>query len=447
MNKLFLSCLGLCLLGFTAQAQWVNKPIGFAADTYPFYTDAIDANTAWVVGSDFISSSYVPAQVALTVNGGQTWTVTTMPVSTADEEEFTALSAVNATTAWATTVISGVEARIIRTTNGGQTWTTQSSPTVYGNPDSYPDMIHFFSTTDGVTVGDPVAPSGPMEMFTTSNGGVNWTPVAAPPAAQANEYPLSTPPAAFGNHIWFATSRGRVFHSTDKGLTWTVATVAAGAVNIGTLVFRDAQNGLLSILNPTSTAHRLYRTTDGGATWAAVTYTGPLHGTGLSVVPGTSQYVSAGADIGNGDQGSSYSRDNGQTWVSLETTYNHFVTEFVSNTVGWSSALDFSGMQLNPGANRYSGTALATRTDAALQASLTVSPNPALGGRFSLRASRTAANPATVRVLDATGRLVQQLPWSNATGLELDLSREPAGLYLLEVEGATGVARQKVVVQ
>ncbi|WP_460501663.1 WD40/YVTN/BNR-like repeat-containing protein, partial [Hymenobacter agri] len=382
MNKLLLTCLGLCLTGLSAQAQWVSQPITFATGTsIPYYLDAIDANTAWTVGNGMIAGQYVQPQVALTVNAGQTWTVSNLPVNTADEEDFTAMSAVNATTAWATTANFGVGGRILRTTDGGQTWTVQSSSTVYGNADSYPDMIHFFSATEGVTVGDPTtASNGAMEMYTTTNGGTTWTPVANPPTAQSNEFPVGSPPAAIGNHIWFATVTGRVFHSTDKGLTWTVVTTPAGQINLGTLVFRDAQNGLLVVANTATTKHKIFSTADGGTTWTPVTYTGPLHGVGLSAVPGTTQYVSTGTDLGNGDAGSSYSRDNGLTWVAIEATNNHLVTEFVSSSAGWSSALLINGTQLQGGALRYNGTALATRTDAALQASLTVSPNPAVGG-------------------------------------------------------------------
>ncbi|MEL5993050.1 T9SS type A sorting domain-containing protein [Hymenobacter segetis] len=448
MNKHFLSCLGFCLLGFTAQAQWVGQSVGFAPNIAPFYIDAVDANTAWTVGTG-TSSTYSIPQVARTVNAGQNWTVTNLPIQTGADEDFTALSAISASTAWITTFLNNnTGGRILRTTDGGQTWTIQNSATVYASASSYPDLIHFFSATDGLTVGDPLPGTNQMEMYTTADGGLTWAPVAAPPAAPLGEYPVNTAPAAVGNHIWFVTTEGRVFHSPDKGLTWTVATAAPSLGGPATLSFRDAQNGLLCTLDALGGLnHGLYRTTDGGATWTAVTYSGPLHGAGLSMVPGTSQYVSTGIDFGNGDQGSSYSRDNGQTWVALENTFNHIGAEFVSPTVGWSAGIQIKSTGITGVVNRYSGTALATRTDAGLQASLTVSPNPALGGRFTLQAARTTANPATVRVLDVAGRLVQTQAWTSATPLALDLSREPAGIYVLEVQAASGTARQKVVVQ
>ena len=436
MKRHFIFSLGLCLLGLTAQAQWVQQPVGFTAPSLPLLIDVVDANTAWSINTE--------AQLARTVDAGQTWTVTSLPLLGASES-FTAFSAPTSTTAWVT-VMGDNGPRIIKTSDGGQTWVTQGATTTYTNQDSWPDLIHFFSATEGITVGDPVAAGGSMEMFRTTDGGANWTPVTGAPAAQPGEYPIDTAPVAVGNHIWFATVDGRVFHSPDKGLTWTVATATTNPLDRGNLAFRDAQNGLFSYLDDAGTNHALYRTTDGGATWAPVTYTGPLHGVGLSAVPGTAMFVSGRAQLGNGDQGSSVSRDNGQTWVSLESAVNHVSAEFLSPTVGWWGGFTGSINSPTPIMNRFNSNALSTRTDAALQAGLSVSPNPAVGGQFTLQATR---NPGTalVRVLDVAGRQISLQNWAGSSPLALDLSAQPAGLYVLEVQGTNGTARQKVVVQ
>ncbi len=445
MKNAFLSTLGGCLLSLAAQAQWVNQPISFTTGLGTTYLDAVDANTAWCSGQPG-GPTFLAPQVARTTNGGQTWTVSSPPIPAGAEQAITALSAPDASNAWITLIDNSAPGVIMHTSDGGQTWTTQSSATVYASTRSYPDLIHMFSPAEGITIGDALSPQAPLEMYRTIDGGTTWTPLLNSPTTERNEYPVQTPPTVVGNHIWFATSTGRVFHSPDKGATWTVASVDPNLTNATTVVFRDAQNGLLVAADDQSTAHQLFRTTDGGITWAAVPYSGPLHGLGLSAVPGTGLYVSAGVDVGNSDQGSSYSRDNGQTWVSIETTLEHYVTEFVSANAGWSASISLTSPVT--GANRFGGTLLANRTDAALQASLTVSPNPAVGGRFALRAASSAGNrTATVRVLDGTGRLVQQRAWNSATPLDLDLSQQPAGLYVLEVQSANGTARQKVVVQ
>ncbi len=448
MKVQFLSTLGLCLLGLGAQAQWVTQPIAFTADAGGVRIDAVDANTAWSLGVPLFATSYQAAQVARTINAGQTWTVSNLPLNLANQEETTAFAAANATTAWVTT-FGGTAGggRILRTTDGGATWAVQSNASIYAGTDSYPDLIHFFSATEGITIGDAPSSGLPMEMYTTTNGGVTWTPLTTSPPTTGTEYPVTSAPAVVGNHIWFATNRGRVFHSPNKGLTWTTAAIGAGLIDPTSISFRDAQNGLVVFVDDASLNHLLYRTTDGGATWAPVSYNGPLHGLSISNVPGTNQFVSVGADIGNGDSGSSYSRDNGQTWVALESTINHISTEFVSPTVGWSSGFQTSSGQVGAIANRFSSTALSTRTDAALQAGLRVWPNPAVGGRFTLQSARATGGAATVRVLDVAGRQISQQPWAGTAPLALDLSAEPAGLYVLEIQGASGTARQKVVVQ
>ena len=445
MKKIFLSTLGGCLLGLSAQAQWVNQPISYTPGLVAFYLDAIDANTAWSVGSPTLSTSYSAPQVARTTNAGQTWATSNPPVDAANVEDFTSFCAIDASNAWMTVKGPRIPGRILHTNNGGQNWTVQSSASVYGSRDSFPDMISFLSATEGITVGDPLQTSAPLELYRTTNGGTTWDAVLNSPATLTNEYPLSSPPAVVGNDIWFCTSKGRVFHSGDKGLTWTATVVDGSVSSLWKVAFRDARNGLACILDEQGQQHRLYRTTDGGATWTNVAYTGPLHGLGLSKVPGSAYYVSTGTNIGNGDTGSSYSRDNGQTWVSMETRLDHYITEFVSPTVGWSAS--FSLNPASGSANRYSGNLLATHTDAALQAGLSVSPNPAAGGRFSLQSARPVGSSATVRVFNVAGRLVQQLAWTGTTPLDLDLSQQAAGLYVLEVQSANGTARQKIVVQ
>lgn len=444
MLKQFLFCLGLGLSTPAAHAQWVYQPISFAStQAAPLLFDAVDASTAW--GVNIGANNYVAPQLGRTTNAGQTWTVSNLPVQTSVSEDVTSLSAFSATSAWVTTVnANGVGGRILHTTDGGLNWTVQSSAAVFGSMASYPGLVRFFSATEGVAAGAPLSAGGGFEIYTTTNAGTTWTRLATVPPTVPNENIAATTPSVVGSTIWFATSTGRVFRSTDKGLTWTASLVDSN-FELQNVLFRDAQNGLALALDDNGTNHHLFRSTDGGTTWAQVAYTGPLHGVALSGVPGTSQYVSVGANLGNGDQGSSYSRDNGQTWVAINNTLNHLSVEFVSSTVGWSGGFQLTGTQFSGAAIRYSGTALATRTDVALQAGLQVAPNPAVGGCFTVQA--TTGHPTSVRVLDATGRLVHQQAWPTTATLALDLSREPAGLYVLEVQALSGTARQKVVVQ
>lgn len=68
---------------------------------------------------------------------------------------------------------------------------------------------------------------------------------------------------------------------------------------------------------------------------------------------------------------------------------------------------------------------------------LDVWPNPSADGRFTLRQVRPGATMLTVT--DALGRVIFTAPFGPQTApLELDLSRQPAGLYVLRVQWADG---------
>src|SRR5690606_9560040 len=109
---------------------------------------------------------------------------------------------------------------------------------------------------------------GYFELYTTTNGGTNWTrvPSANIPAPLSGEYGYVHNYDVVNNTNWFGTNKGRIYKSVDKGLNWTVAQSPvsdfAGAAIAGNYTFSTETKGLLN----TSTG-LMYNTTDGGATW------------------------------------------------------------------------------------------------------------------------------------------------------------------------------------
>ena len=131
------------------------------------------------------------------------------------------ITAVDAMTAWAmfnkNTLTGG---GIWKTTDGGTTWNQQGAGTIF-DANSFPDVIYFWNANDGVAIGDP-NPATAFEIYTTNDGGANWT-LRTAPAPLANEFGIVNHYAVYGNSIWFDTDNGRVYHSADKGMTWTVS--------------------------------------------------------------------------------------------------------------------------------------------------------------------------------------------------------------------------------
>src|SRR5690606_35089027 len=85
----------------------------------------------------------------------------------------------------------------------------------------------FFDINNGITQGDPA--SGYFEIYTTTDGGTNWTrvPNANIPTPLSGEYGYNNMFETVGDIIWFATNKGRLYKSTDKGLNWTVSQTPA----------------------------------------------------------------------------------------------------------------------------------------------------------------------------------------------------------------------------
>jgi hypothetical protein len=105
---------------------------------------------------------------------------------------------------------------------------------------------------------------------------------------------------------------------------------------------------------------------------------------------------------------------------------------------------------------RWGGATLTpTRTLAArnseLQKALAVYPNPSASGLFKVKVVAGMKAGATLTVVDALGRQVaaQTLTATNvaAESVNLDLSKEKAGVYTLQVRTESGVAHQNLVIQ
>ncbi|RAK69677.1 T9SS type A sorting domain-containing protein [Hymenobacter edaphi] len=448
MKKTLLTLATLGLVTLAAQAQWVNQPITFANSTMGVVQlDAVNATTAWGLAIDPFTGDY---ELARTTNG-TTWTAGA-GTSLGTSQFVTFVSALDANTAWVST-ISQAGGKILKTTDGGATWTTQTTATQFGGADSYPNFVYFFNATEGVALGDPDGATPGMEIYTTTNGGTTWTRATNIPAALGTELGalnpsgMTTPPAVFGNSIWFPTTEGRVYYSTNKGLTWSVSDTGLND-EISAISFASATAGL-AVVSTSGGAQQVKRTTDGGVTWTTVTYTGTLRGLALDNIPGKTGYVSAGTSL-FGQAGSSYSFDNGATWTNLETTTEHISLDLVSATEGWTGGINpttFSGT----GVNKLSSSVLGNRRDAVLQQALSVYPNPSHDGVFTLNLATSLPQATALRVTDALGREVYRTSL-NATSVRassamLDLRQHKAGLYTLELRSDKGVAQQKLVIQ
>src|SRR6185503_663051 len=264
--------IGLTLLAGVPQsialAQW--QPVVTGTDAELRGLSVVSANVVWASGTR--------GRVARTTNGGRTWQVDTVAGATA--LDLRAVHAIDARTAIAASAGEAErgQARIFRTSDGGASWSQVYSTEQKG---VFLDAMAFWDARHGIALSDPV--DGRFFLLLTSDGGRSWQrvpPDRLPPTLEGE--------AAFaasgscltvfgGSNVWIGTGAGakaRVFRSTDRGRTWSVAETPVHAGNsssgIFSVAFRDARHGVAvggDYQQPKGAVPNVALTDDGGRTW------------------------------------------------------------------------------------------------------------------------------------------------------------------------------------
>jgi len=313
--------------------NWIEQATGFAtANRGINYISIVDNNIVWAIAYDGSGGGANVQEFTKTINGGDTWAPGTIDIGNT-ALGISMIYAINADIAWIAAFpnAAGQTGGIWKTINGGTTWTRQNSAT-YTNAASFTNVVHFWDANNGFCQGDPI--NGEFELYTTTNGGTTWTavPGANIPDPLSGEYGYTTQIEVVGNHVWFTTNKGRIYHSSDKGYNFEVfqspISDFGGSSMSGNISFKDANTGLIVDVN-----NIVYKTINSGSLWNTVTTTGSVFSSGLCYIEGTDIVFSTGA--ATGASGSSFSEDGGTSWNSIDTE-QHLYVDFINSSTGWS---------------------------------------------------------------------------------------------------------------
>ena len=301
-----------------ATAQWIPQSSGSNAELRGLS----------VVAPDVVWASGAGGTVVRTMDGGRHWAADT--ISGAGKLDVRAIAATSANVAHALSIADS--GRIFRSTDGGHTW---SSRVVGLRKGSFFDAIRFWDARHGIAVSDPV--DGRFLLVTTNDGGDSWreVPTDRLPLALPNEGAFAASGSCLGvfgsRDVWFVTGGAtiaRIFHSADRGKSWTVhdTPIRAGTASEGifSVAFRDAKHGVIAggdYQKPTLGGRNFARTADGGATWTLVDSASSPSGfkSAVAFVPGTSGRKLVAVGLNGTDESS----DGGMTWVVTDTVaYN-----------------------------------------------------------------------------------------------------------------------------
>jgi photosystem II stability/assembly factor-like uncharacterized protein len=293
-----------------------------------------------VVSPTVVWASGGRGTVVSTRDGGAHWTRDTIPGAGA--LDLRAISATSATTAHALSIADS--SRIYRTTDGARTWTRTWSATRKG---TFLDALRFWDARHGIAMSDPV--DGRFLVLTTSDSGATWQeiPAAAIPPALPGEGGFAASGSCIAVQgtadVWIVSggaASARIYHSADRGQSWTVhdTPLRAGAPPAGafSVAFRDARNGVISggdYEKPALRGRNLAVTSDGGATWTLTDSASSPAGyrSAVAFMPGTNTHTMVAVGL----PGTDVSVDGGRSWRKVdEVPYNS--VGFASASAGWA---------------------------------------------------------------------------------------------------------------
>lgn len=304
MKNLYL-IFALCSFSMIINAQWQQRN-SFQL-SYIDNISVVDSNIIWV-------GDQTDQSLSVSKDGGQTWVRNNYQMGSFAPGAFTlgTFSAVNDSTAYI--IAAGLDAAgtanngVFKTINGGKNWT--KLPGAFSAA-SFPNFVYFWNANEGVAIGDAY-PNQYFEIYTTSNGGQTWSQVQAANQASGNaEWGLNS-----GIHlrvvngtIYFTTSGGRLFKSSDKGKNWTAINTPATSNTYMSFDFKNDNEGMVVFSNTSAGEKFVYTTTNGGATWT------PQTGGDYSFLRQIKYDASRNIYFSTSNFGLAYSSDNGATWT------------------------------------------------------------------------------------------------------------------------------------
>jgi photosystem II stability/assembly factor-like uncharacterized protein len=268
----------------------------------------INDSIAWVSGSK--------GYVALSTNGGKTWTW--QQVKGFERADFRSIVAFSDKEA--VIMASGTPALVLKTTDGGTTWQQK-----YRNADTayFLDAMDFDTPQHGFILGDPI--HNKFLLLETNDGGSSWNTCNDSPIALPGEAAFAASSTCLRVNGRFAiVTGGNVaeadFPKKNGGWAHHLLPLASGQAAMGAFSVAAGKKQLVAAggdyqhdKNPDSTA---CYSTDNGLTWHLAQK--PPAGYQSCV-----EYLGGSSYLATGTPGSNLTTDGGKTWVKVDgASYN-----------------------------------------------------------------------------------------------------------------------------
>lgn len=334
MQKLVLLTAIAGLFATPVFSQWIKQNVNTTASFRGL--SVVNEKVVWASGTG--------GTVIRTVDAGKTWDVITVPG--AEKLDFRDIEAFDANTAYILSIGNGDSSRIYKTVDGGKTWNLQFKN---NDPKAFYDAIACWDKNDCVAMSDPVDHKFPL--IQTKDGGKNWATMDTGKMPEAKDGEAAF--AASGtclithgkNNLFLVTggTAARVFKSTDRGATWSVAETPIVHGTSGSGIFSiamfDHKNGVIvggNYEKPVEAKDNLAFTSDAGKTWKL--------SSGLSGYRSAVAYLSNDKIIAVGSNGADILPVESKNWIRIDWWNLNAVKSTPNHKVGDMWAVGPNGL-------------------------------------------------------------------------------------------------------
>jgi photosystem II stability/assembly factor-like uncharacterized protein len=412
---------GIWKYSLTSDSDWVVQQSG-TSDTL-WTVKAVDNNVVWAAGTN--------GGVFRTTNGGAAWT--SVGGGNIGTDIVFTVEALDDNIAFISSTSIGqsgpTSTRIYKTTNGGGSWSQ-----VFSQANGLIGGIQMQSALQGYAMGSPV--NGKWTVLKTTDGGNTWNHLTTEPA-QVNDETGMLSFQLLGNTLWFGSSSGAVYRSTDLGATW-ISIPASGSSPLG-LHFNSPAIGMIGFSNGNTNS-----SANGGASWDSAAAAGSNSISCISGL-GTEFWATAGTGI-------AYTNNLGQKW-SFQTP-GHWglinlkavsISPVTSQVNGW--AVGESGLILHYRRNASS----VSQTISNLPAMFSLGQNypnpfnPSTTINYSLPKTGNVKLTVYNEVGSKVASIVNEYKPAGSYQVQFNGSNLPSGIYLYRLESGNYSAVKKFI--
>ena len=288
----------------------------------------VNENEVWFAGSKGI--------YGYTMDAGKSWNVDSIKVDTI-VPHFRSI-AVTKNAVFLLSIAS--PALLFKSVNKGEIWELAYRE---DHPDVFFDAMAFWDDQEGIAMGDPIGSC--LSILITRDGGDHWSriPCAQLPATVEGEAAFAASNsniALAGDQAWIVSGaqRARVFHTPDRGRTWSVydTPISQGGQMTGifSVDFWDDKHGIIfggDWNEKENKSNNKAITSDGGRSWQLIADgKEPGYRSHVKYVPKKNgkQIIAVGIP------GISYSENGGNQWQLLSQE-SYYTVDFANANTIW----------------------------------------------------------------------------------------------------------------